>query len=414
MAFRAFRSESITVQPFRTWHALDFEFSDDEKQFLRDVGDFLQANHDPEVMDPSRENLSQLADTPVRRNFMRKLAARGWLGITWPAEFGGKNGQGFHEYLLNEKLSSVGAPQLGKGTGVVGKTLIKVASEKLQREFLPRILDADIEFALGYTEPSAGSDAAAMRLRAVRSGDGWIINGQKSFTTSAHFADWYWFGARTDPTAPKHLGITLFLLPMDHPGLTIHPMRTIGGERTNAVFFDNVFVHDDYRVGEANKGFQYIAEALDIERFGMFTFSPIRGRTELLCDQVKGATRDGKPLKEDQVIRRTIAHLVTECEVARMLGVRFVDAARNTAKTPTVEASQYKLYATEFSRRLADATMDIVGPGAQLTKGCPDAAMGGRPSGAYLLTVLETTGGGTSEVQRNIIATRKLGLPKNF
>lgn len=393
---------------------MDFEFSEDEKQFLRDVGDFLAANYDPEVMDPSRENLAQLVDTPARRSFMKKLAAQGWLGITWPAEFGGKDGQGFYEYLLNEKLSSVGAPQLGKGTGVVGKTLIKVASEKLKREFLPGILEAEIEFALGYTEPSAGSDAAAMQLKAVRSGDGWIINGQKSFTTSAHFADWYWFGARTDPSAPKHRGITLFLLPMDHPGLTIHPMHTIGGERTNAVFFDNVFVHDDYRVGELNKGFQYIAEALDIERFGMFTFSPIRGRTELLCDHVKTATRDGLPLKEDPTIRRTIAQLATECEVARVLGVRFVDAALNATKTPSVEASQYKLYATEFSRRLADATMDIVGPGAQLTKDSHDAPLAGRSPGAYLLTVLETIGGGTSEVQRNIIATRKLGLPKNY
>lgn len=393
---------------------MDFEFSEDEQRFLREVEDFLTANYDPDVMDPSRENLAQLVDTPARRNFMKKLAARGWLGITWPSEFGGQDGQGFYEYLLNEKLSSVGAPQLGKGTGVVGKTLIKVGSEKLKREFLPGILGADIEFALGYTEPSVGSDAATMQLRAVRSGEGWVINGQKSFTTSAHFADWYWFGARTDPNAPKHLGITLFLLPMDHPGLTIHPMHTIGGERTNAVFFDNVFVHDDYRVGEMNKGFQYIAEALDIERFGMFTFSPIRRRTELLCDHVKKATRDGKPLKDDATVRQKIANLATECEVARVLGVRFVDAALNATKTPTVEASQYKLYATEFSRRLADATMDIVGPGAQLDKECPDAPVAGRASGAYLLTVLETIGGGTSEIQRNIIATRKLGLPRNF
>jgi alkylation response protein AidB-like acyl-CoA dehydrogenase len=147
-----------------------------------------------------------------------------------------------------------------------------------------------IEFAVGYSEPSAGSDAAAMRLKAERKGDGWVLNGQKVFTTSAHFADWYWVGARTDPEAPKHHGISLFLIRMDDPGLTIQPMYTMGNERTNAVFFDNVFVHDDYRVGELNKGFQYIAEALDIERFTMFTFSPIRGRMELLCDYVKTAS----------------------------------------------------------------------------------------------------------------------------
>ncbi|MDY0065690.1 MAG: acyl-CoA dehydrogenase family protein [Steroidobacteraceae bacterium] len=392
---------------------MDLEFSPDERRFLREVDAFLEENRDPRVMDPSRENLAQLVDTPERRAFMKKLAARGWLGITWPKEYGGQGGRGFYEYLLNEKLSSVGAPQLGKGTGVIGKTLIKVASEKLKREFLPKILNAEIEFAIGYSEPEAGSDAAAMRLRAERKASGWVLNGQKAFTTSAHFADWCWVGARTDPDAPKHRGISLFLVRMDDPGITIHPMHTIGGERTNAVYFDEVFVHDDYRIGELNKGFQYIAEALDLERFGMFTFSPVRARVELLCDYVKTARRAGKPLKDDPVIRQKIAQLATECEAARLLGVRFIDAALDAAKAPSIQASEYKLYSTELSRRLADAAMDIVGAGSQLAD-ADDAPLAGRAPGSYTLTVLETIGGGSSEVQKNIIATRKLGLPKNF
>ncbi|MBP9712599.1 MAG: acyl-CoA dehydrogenase family protein [Sterolibacterium sp.] len=393
---------------------MDFEFSKDEQQFLREVGAFLKENNDPKYMDVSRENMAQVCDTPERRQFTKKLAEKGWMGITWPKAYGGQDGAGFYEYLLNEKLSSVGAPQIGKGVGIIGKTLINVGSEKLKQEFLPQILDAKIEFAVGYSEPSAGSDAAAMKLKAERKDDGWLLNGQKVFTTSAHFADWYWVGARTDPTAKKHHGISLFLIRMDDPGLTIHPMYTMGGERTNAVFFDNVFVHDDYRVGEVNKGFQYIAEALDIERFSMFTFSPIRGRMELLCDYVKTAKRDGKPLKDDPVIRQKIAQLTTELEVARMLGVRFVDAALNSTKTPTVEASHYKLYATELSRRIADMTMDIVGPGAQLALRTEDAPLKGRAESCYTYTVIDTIGGGSSEVQRNIIATRGLGLPRNF
>jgi len=343
------------------------------------------------------------------------LAARGWLGITWPKEYGGQDGEGFYEYLLNELLSSVGAPQIGKGVGIIGKTLIKVGSEKLKQEFLPKILDAEIEFAVGYSEPSAGSDSAAMRLRADRKDDGWVLNGQKIFTTSAHFADWYWVGARTDTSAQKHNGITLFLIRMDDPGLTIHPMPTMGGERTNGVFFDNVFVHDDYRVGELNKGFQYIAEALDIERFTLFTFSPIRGRMQLLADYVKTAKKNGKPLKDDPIVRQRIAKLATECEVARLLGVKFVDAAiNNPDKAPTSEASFYKLYATELSLRIADATMDIVGPGAQLGLGTQDAPLKGRAESCYTYTVIDTIGGGASEVMKNIIARRYLDLPKNF
>jgi alkylation response protein AidB-like acyl-CoA dehydrogenase len=242
-----------------------------------------------------------------------------------------------------------------------------------------------------------------------------VLNGQKIFTTSAHFADWYWVGARTDQDAPKHHGITLFLVRMDDPGLTIHPMPTMGGERTNGVFFDDVFVHDDYRVGELNKGFQYIAEALDIERFTLFTFSPIRGRMELLADYVKSATRDGKSLKDDPVIRQRIAQLVTECEVARLLGVKFVDAAINQPdKAPTIEASHYKLYATELSLRIANATLDIVGPGGQLALGTAEAPLNGRSESCYTYTVIDTIGGGSSEVMKNIIARRELGLPKNF
>ncbi|TAK53227.1 MAG: acyl-CoA dehydrogenase, partial [Gammaproteobacteria bacterium] len=346
--------------------------------------------------------------------FMGKLAARGWLGITWPRKYGGKDGAGFFEFLLNEKLSSVGSPQIGKGIGIIGKTLIRVGSEKLKQEFLPQILGAKIEFAVGYSEPNAGSDSAAMRLKAERQGEGWVLNGQKIFTTSAHFADWYWVGARTDPEKPKHHGISLFLVRMDDPGLTIQPMYTMGGERTNGVFFDNVFVHDDYRVGELNKGFQYIAEALDLERFTMFTVSPVRGRTELLCDYVRDTVQDGRPLKDDPVIRQKVARLATECEVARLLGLRFVDAARDARKTPTVEASEYKLYTTELSRRLADATMDIAGPGSQLALGTADAPLKGRAESCYTYTVIDTIGGGSSEVQKNIIATRKLGLPRNF
>ncbi|MBL0122968.1 MAG: acyl-CoA dehydrogenase family protein [Betaproteobacteria bacterium] len=393
---------------------MDFEFSQEQREFLREVDQFLKENEDIKTMDVTRENMAQVCDTPERRAFMKKLAERGWLGITWPKEYGGQDGNGVYEFLLNEKLSSVGAPQIGKGVGIIGKTLIRVGSEKLKKEFLPKILAADVEFAVGYSEPSAGSDAAAMRLKAERQGEGWVLNGQKVFTTSAHFADWYWVGARTDPNLPKHHGISLFLVRMDDPGLTIHPMYTMGNERTNAVFFDNVFIHDDYRVGQLNKGFQYIAEALDIERFTMFTFSPIRGRVELLCNFVKTTKRDGKPLKDDPVIRQKVAQLATECEVARLLGVRFVDAALNSAKTPTIESSEYKLYATELSRRVADATMDIAGPGAQLALGTADAPLKGRAEGCYTYTVIDTIGGGSSEVQKNIIATRKLGLPRNF
>ncbi|MFQ5666394.1 MAG: acyl-CoA dehydrogenase family protein [Candidatus Binatia bacterium] len=393
---------------------MNFEFAEEERAFVEEVEAFLDAHDTPDVMDVTRENMAQIVDTPARRAFMRALGERGWLGMTWPKAYGGSEQAGVYEYLLNERLARRGASQIGKGVGIIGKTLIRHGSEKLKREFLPKILRNEVEFAVGYSEPQAGSDAAAMQLKATRDGQGWRLNGQKIWTTSAHFAEWYRVGARTDPHAPKHHGITLFLIPMNHPGLTIQAIDTIGNERTNSVYFDNVWVSDDYVVGELNRGFQYISEALDLERFTMFTFSPIEQRLELLCEYVVTEERDGRRLREDPIIRQQIAQLVTQAEVARVLGLNFVAASTKGGAPPTREASTYKLYATELSKRLANASMDIAGPGSQLRVHTPDAPMKGRAESTYRYTVLDTIGGGTSEIQKNIIARRKLGLPKNF
>ena len=393
---------------------MDFDFSPEQLAFRDEVEAFLDANDDPVVFDVTRENMAQVADIPERRAMMGKIAEQGWLGITWPKEWGGQEGDGVYEYLLNEALARRGGPQIGKGIGIIGKTILRHGSDKMKQEFLPKILRNEIDFAVGYSEPDAGSDAASMKLKATRDGDGWRLNGQKTWTTSAHFAEWYWVGARTDPDAPKHHGITLFLVPLDDPGITVNAIWTMGDERTNDVFFDNVFVHDDYVVGELNHGFQYISEALDLERFTMFTYSPIKQRLDLLCDYVATETVDGEPLRTDPVIRKQIARLFTEAEVARVLGLRFVAKSMKGGAPPTSEASEYKLYATELSKRLANASMDLGGPGSQLRVKTEEAPMKGRAESTYRYTVIDTVGGGGSEIQKNIISRRKLGLPKNF
>ncbi len=266
-----------------------------------------------------------------------------------------------------------------------------------------------------------------MRLKGERTVNaqgvsGWVLNGQKTWTTSAHFADWYWCGVRTDPNN-KHMGITLMLIPMDDPGITINGIWTMGDERTNEVWLDNVFVPDEYVVGDVNRGFVYISQALDLERFTMFTFSPIKQRLDLLTDYVRTTTRDGEPLRDDPQIRSRLANLHTEAEVARVMGLKFVAEAVKVERAaregkefqpPTVIASEYKLFATELSKRLANVSMDIAGPGSQLRVKTTDAPMEGRSESTYRYTVIDTIGGGASEIQKNIIARRGLGLPKNF
>jgi alkylation response protein AidB-like acyl-CoA dehydrogenase len=400
---------------------MDFEFSPEQRAFLEEVEAFLDEHHDPEVFDVTRENMAQIVDTPKRRAFMAQLGAKGWLGITWPTEYGGSDGDGVYEYLLNEALAYRGGPQIGKGVGIIGKTLIAEGSDFLKQEFLPMILRNDVEFAVGYSEPNAGSDAASMKLKAERAErdgkTGWVLNGQKTWTTSAHFAEWYWLGTRTNPD-DKHRGITLMLVPLDQPGVEIRGIWTMGDERTNEVFIEDVFVPDEYVVGEVNKGFQYISQALDLERFTMFTFRPIKQRLEVLCDHVRSAERDGQPLRDDPRVRSRIAQLVTDAEVARVMGLTVVDESVKShadgGPPPTVASSQYKLFATEYSKRLADASMDLGGPGSQLRVRTDDAPMKGRAESTYRYTVIDTIGGGASEIQKNIIARRGLGLPKNF
>src|SRR5690242_489760 len=397
---------------------MDFEFTPEQEAFAAEVEKFLDEHDDPDIFDLTRENMSQIVDTPKRRAFMAEVGAKGWLGITWPEEYGGTEGEGVYEFILNEALAGRGGPQIGKGVGIIGKTLIKHGNDFLKQKFLPMILRNDVEFAVGYSEPNAGSDAASMRLKAERDGEGWRLNGQKTWTTSAHFAEWYWLGTRTDPDN-KHQGITLMLVPLDQPGVTIRPIWTMGDERTNEVFLEDVFVPDEYVVGDVNKGFQYISQALDLERFTMFTFSPIKQRLDLLCEYVRDEEVDGRPLREDPVVRSKIARLATDAEVARVLGLRVVAESMKAEKVPgtpppTIESSQYKLFATEYSRRLADASMDIGGPGTQLRVHTEDAPMEGRAESTYRYTVIDTIGGGASEIQKNIIARRGLGLPKNF
>jgi len=392
---------------------MDFDLSEDELTFEKEVVAFLEANQSEEVMDSNPEHLSQTVETPEKRAFMRQLAEQNWLGMSWPSEYGGQEKSGIYDFLLTEALARFGAPQPGKGVGIVGKTIIRNGNDELKSYFLPRIIRGEIEFAIGYSEPQAGSDAASMQLKAEHDDGrgGWVLNGHKIWTTSAHFADWYWVGARTGEH--KHKGITLFLIPMNHEGFEIHPTYTIGDERTNEVFFNDVFVPDSHVVGEVGRGWTYICEALDLERFAMLPVGPVEMKLKGLIEHVREETLDGEPLAKDPVVRQTIAKLRADLEVARKLQRKVISEALK-GRVPTIEAAMYKMWQSQLGQRIANAALDLMGPDAQLKPGQPEAPVNGRYERSYRYTVVDTIGGGTSEVQKNIIAGRGLGLPKTF
>jgi alkylation response protein AidB-like acyl-CoA dehydrogenase len=394
---------------------MNFEYTKKETIFINRVRFFIEEEakkeYAAEVMAPEREGHAQLADSPERREFFRQLAKAGFLGLSWPSEFGGQEKSGLYDYLVNEELAAVGAPLIGKGVGIIGKSLIHHGSEKLKREFLPQILKGDIEFALGYSEPGAGSDLASLKLKAERDGDGFRFNGQKTFNTSAHFADWYWVAARTNANGKsKYEGITLFLMPMDSKGLTVKEIKTMADHRTNEVFFDDVWVHQDYVVGEVGQGWSYMCEALDYERFTLFAFSPLKNKFDIIFELLKITQRNGEPLLELDSVRRKIARLSTKLEVAKMLQRRVICAAEK-GNIPTVESAMCKLYCTELGQEICDTAMGILGSESLLSAGAEGAPLNGKWENALRATVVDTIGGGSSQVQKNIIARRHLKLP---
>jgi hypothetical protein len=388
---------------------MDFRFSEEEEAFRREVRAFIAEHMTEEIRS---KWLGGLLDTPERREFVTKMAERGWLAMGFPEEYGGSgDGMPLAQYILNEELHRAQAPIVGKNLGVVVNTLLHHGSERLKREFIPRILRNEIQWALAYTEPEAGSDLANMKMRAVLDGDEFVVNGQKRFITSAHFGDYMWTGVRTDPDAPKHMGISLLIIDAAAPGITITPMWTIIGERTNDVFFDNVRVPKHRLVGELNQGWRYISEALTYERFAMTSIAPTVRKLERLVQWVKQAEVDGQPLAKDPIVRRTIARMAILVEAGRMLEWRCVCMAVKEDYVPYIEAAMNKMWGGIVETIMSDEALSLLGPYGYLWHDGEHAPMGGDVVDDYLWAGHMRVAAAGVDLAKNIIARRHLGLP---
>jgi alkylation response protein AidB-like acyl-CoA dehydrogenase len=394
---------------------MNFNFTKEEEQFIDDVKSFIdeerkKPNAD-DVFAPNREADAQTKiDSPARRDFMKILSSKGYLGMSWPKEYGGQEKPGIYDYILNEELCRVGAPSPGKGVGSIGQTIIHHGSKKIKDEFLPQILAGEIDFALGYSEPGAGSDLASLQLKAEKKKGGWLINGQKIWTSSAHVADWYWLAARTDPEAPKHKGISVFLVKMDNPGIEVHPIETVGEHATNSVFLTDVFIPDEYVVGEINLGWVYICEALNYERFTFYTIAPLEQKFKELVDLTNQVKRDGVHLSEIPDIRKKIIYLFADVQKAKVLQRKVLSVALQD-EVPQAEAAVFKLFSTKLHQKLANQAMDILGREGLFRKEYDKSHANGKWEWSYRSTLVDTIGAGTTEIQKNTIAKKSLKLP---
>ena len=386
---------------------MDFRLPDNAEAFRQEVVEFLDKEWPPAM----RMRLSSTITHEEERAFSRKLGKKGWLCMWLPEELGGTKRSLLDQYVFVETMSYYGAPSSSTAATMVGPTLWRIGTEDQKSRFLPPIARGEIDFALGYSEPNAGTDLASLQLRAVKDGDEYVLNVTKMFTSLAHKAEFCWLAARTDPDLPKHKGISIFIVDMKSPGITIRPLWTMGGLRTNQTFWDNVRVPANNLVGELNKGWYYLATALDFERIGGFPIGRLRIIFDRLVDFVKSANFDGVKIADDHAVRAKLAELSTRLEVVQMLSYRAAWIV-NQGSVPNYEASSVKILRTELEQEVGHIGTQVLRLYGQLIEGSKHAPLDGYFETQYEGSVAGTFGAGSNEIQRQIIATRGLGLPR--
>lgn len=341
----------------------------------------------------------------------RAMGARGWILPRFPKEEGGAGMTAGEADALLFELSVAGVPKVGAyTTGIPAKAIRQFGTEALKSEVLPGVANGDTLICLGYTEPDSGSDVAAAKTRAVRDGDRWIINGQKVFTTFGHLAKYCFLLTRTDSDAPKHKGLTMFLVPLDAPGIEIHPVHTVGGERTNIVYYSDVSLSDHYRIGKVNDGWRVLRVALEEEHTGGLQFESVLV-TEALEKWADTEGSDGAKPLADETVRSTLARIRINNEVARLLGTLQSFRLDNGIPLGLV-GPMAMLYGSEAYLENAKRALDLCGPAGVLKRGQPGAVGNGVIERLYRAAIAATIYGGTSEVMREQIAARALGLPR--
>jgi len=385
---------------------MDFRLGAESDAFRELVREFV----DEHLTDEIRERVHETG-TVHDWDFHRALGERGWIAASWPVEYGGQGRSPFELTAMREELRLAGAPTDGlANTLIVARTIHHLGSPELKEELLPRVLAGEMIFALGYSEPDAGSDAAAAKTRAVRDGDEWVITGQKMFTTLAHEAAYVFLLARTDTEVPKHQGLTMFLVPLDAPGVEITPVHTLGGERTNVTYYTDVRVPDRLRVGDVDNGWEVANVALAFERGGMGLTESDRMWRQTVAWAAE-TERDGAPVIDDPIVRDRLARVAIDNEVAKLLAYR-VSWVVASGGVPSIEGSMHKLFHAERFQTAVAELLDMLGPEGVLAHGDDDAPVAGWVEHQYRHAPVTTIYGGTSEVMRNIIAQRGLGLPR--
>ena len=385
---------------------MDFRLGGGSDEFRLEIREFLD-----EHMTPELEERMYRTGVSNDEGFTRALAEQGWLAPGWPVELGGQGRDPVEMLTLHEELRVRDAPTYGIGTTTMVATVLRAVGTPEQKKIIPKALAGEVIFVLGFSEPEAGSDVAAATTRAVRDGDEWVINGQKMFTTNAQLADYVFLLTRTNPDVAKHKGLTMFLVPMDQPGVEVQAVYTLSGERTNITFYNDVRVSDEWRIGEVDEGWTTMTVTLQAEHGSGFGSAIARMLGAVERWAADAVDDEGEPVLDDVRLREALGHTATDLEIARLLQRRTAWMAASGVQQ-NVEGPMSKLFSSEALEDRAEELTELVGPDALRSYFDPTAPEHGTIDHMLRFSLGTTIYAGTSEIHRNMIAQRGLGLPR--
>jgi alkylation response protein AidB-like acyl-CoA dehydrogenase len=344
------------------------------------------------------------------RRVVRQLGRDGWLARSWPAEYGGRDASVLDQLIFTDEAAIAGVPVPFLTINTVGPTIMRFGTPEQKARYLPRIAAGEIHFSIGYSEPEAGTDLAALRTRAVRDGEGYVINGQKMWTSLIQYADYVWLACRTDPDAPRHKGLSILIVPTDAPGFSWTPVRTVAGTTTSATYYSDVRVPASALVGAENQGWPLITNQLNHERVALTSAAPVRSALAAVCDWAR-ATKlaSGQRVIDAEWVQLNLARVHAKAEFLKLLNWRI--AAEAGPGPGPAAASATKVFGTEFATEAYRLLMEVLGANGYVRDGSAGAILSGRIERMHRAALILTFGGGTNEVQRDIIAATALSLP---